>query len=282
MPGRHGVAGSQPEGPAGGQLVGVPATVGVADGAAAQHPDGPGAGDAFGQGGEGHERRQGRVAGTDDRGAPAAVAGDVDGVGRRRVGGVGDEVGDASGDVGVVLAVGGVAVAAERVRTRPGARRVDDGPGAEAGRRARTVVDVHREGLGVAAGVHDAVAAGPGDAGDGVAVADPFAECVGQRLEVEPGPFGTGGVVVGVGGDPPGGFEQSAGGGVDELGPAREQAHVAPLGHGGARVAPTLEDHRVEALLEQVGGSCEPDRTGADDDGARIGGRRGVHGGGHG
>ena len=66
-----------PEGAAGGELVGVASAVGVADGSAAQHPDGLRAGHLLGERGQGDERGQGRVAGADDGGAPAAEAGDI-------------------------------------------------------------------------------------------------------------------------------------------------------------------------------------------------------------
>ena len=58
-----------------------------------------------------------------------------------------DAIGDVGGDSRLALSVGGIAVAAQRVRARPRAGGVDDGAGDEPAGVAVGVTDVDREGL---------------------------------------------------------------------------------------------------------------------------------------
>ena len=189
----------------------------------------------------------------------AAVAGHVGGVV-----GVGHPVTDASGRV--LLAVGGVPVAPDGVRPGERAGGVDDRGGGDAGQRAVGGPNVHGERLVLPPGVDDAVAPTTGDTDDRGAVADPVAEGVAEWLQVGVGPLPPEGVAVGVWGRPAAALEEPASGRVDELGPLREESHVAPVAHrvGGAR--PALEDDGVEPALDEVRGGGEADRSRTDHD----------------
>jgi hypothetical protein len=127
------------------------------------------------------------------------------------VGEVGDAVGDAAFGGEGAFAGRGVAVGAEGVGGGVGAGGVDDGAGGDPFLAAVGEGEVDGEG--------PAVAAGPGDAGDGRAVADAVTQGVGQRLEVALGPLGArrlGGVVRA---GPAGRGEELLRGGVDQLPP---------------------------------------------------------------
>ena len=174
------------------------------------------------------------------------------------------------GDGGLALSVGGIAVAAERVRARPRAGGVDDGAGDDPAGVAVCVTDVDGEGLVLAAGVDDAVAALPGDAGDGGAVVDAVTEGVGERLQVLPRPLGSGRVATRVGLVPPVLGQEATSGRVDQFGPAREEPDVSPGRDGRCSPLPSLEHERLESALEKVRGCGETDRAGTDDhDGLR-------------
>ena len=121
--------------------------------------------------------------------------------------------------------------------------------------------DVHGERLVLAAGVDDAVAALPGDAGHGGAVPDPVTEGVGEWLQVQLDPLGAGRVATRVGLDPARWVEQAACGRVDELGPAGEQPDVAPRRDGGAGPLPALEDDAARARA-RAGARRRPGRSG--------------------
>ena len=146
-------------------------------------------GSSFGQGGQCDEGGEGRVPGADDGGAPSGVAGGVGGVVDVR-----HPVGDMGG--GGLFARGRIPVAAERVRCRERAGRVDNRVGRQSAFRAVGRPQVHRVRLVLAAGVDDPVASSSGDPGDGRAVDDPFAQRVGERLQVLAGPLRAGGIPV--------------------------------------------------------------------------------------
>ena len=262
VPGRDCLAGAHPQGTARRQLVGLAATEDGADGAPAQHPHGGRAGRPLGEGRERHEGREGGVARTDHGSATAAEAGDHGGV---------VDVGDEVGDVLALRALtrGGVAVAAQGVRGREGAGRVDDRPRLQTALAAVGRADVHSEGLLGAARVDDTVAAPARDAGDGAPEADAVAQGVGERLEVELGPLGAGRVAVGVGGGPAGRLEEAGPRRVDELGPAGEEPDVPPGAHRRRSVRAALDDEGVLPAFEQVGSCGEPDRSGTDDEGGQ-------------
>ena len=133
---------------------------------------------SVGETGEGGERGG---SGADDGGAPARVPGADGGVPQ-----VGDAVGDAVG--GGAFAEGGESVGAGRAGGGPGAGGVDHGAGQDPLLAAVGAYEADGEGLLLAVGVDDPVAAEAGDAGDGGAVADLVPEDVGERLEVLLGP----------------------------------------------------------------------------------------------
>src|SRR5690606_8682809 len=181
----HRRLGTQAEGAAGRELVGLAASVrGVAD-ASAQDPDRVCVRLFPGQVGEQGESGEGGGAGTDDRRALAGVAGSDS-----RVLQVGDAVGDAVGSG--LLTEGGDAVRTHRAGHGPGAGGVDDGAGGDPLLSAVRCLDVHGEGLLLAAGVDDPVPAGAGHAGDRHSVADLVAEYVRERLEVPLDPVAAG------------------------------------------------------------------------------------------
>ncbi len=216
-----------------------------------------------GQVGEEGEGGEGGGAGADDRRALAGVAGS-DG----RVGEVGDAVGDAVGRL--PLAEGGEAVGAHRAGGGPGAGGVDDGAGGDPLLAAVGRLEVHGEGLVRAAGVDDAVTAGPGHAGDGGAVADLVAEGVGERLEVPLGPVAAGRVRRAIGARPAGRGQQLLGGGVGDLGPGREEADVRPVPYGRRGRRAGLQHQRFDTALHEVGGGGQTDRAGSDDHDGRV------------
>ena len=67
------------------------------------------------------------------------------------------------------------------------------------------------------------------------------------------------------GGDPAGGLEQSARGGLDEVPPGREQPRVPPEADRCGDLAAGLEHREADALLHEVGRRGQSDRTSADD-----------------
>src|SRR5699024_2019367 len=79
------------------------------------------------------------------------------------------------------------------------------------------------------------------------------------------------GRVAGLGRAPTGRLEQPARRWVDELGPRREQADVAPRGYRRCRTVARLQDQRLQASLEQMRSNGQTLRTGpGSDDGTRF------------
>ena len=135
---------------------------------------------------------------------------------------------------------------------------------------------VHGEGLLLAVGVHDTVAAEAGDASDAGAEADLVAKDVGQRLEVMLRPVAAGRVGRTVRADPAGGGQELLGGRVDHLGPGGKEPHVAPLTHSGTCGVTGLQNQGFQAPLNEVCGGGQADRAGPDDhDGQGFGGHLG-------
>src|SRR5690606_40036693 len=114
-----------------------------------------------------------------------------------RVREVGDAVADAIGRRS--LAEGRQTAAPGRGGPGPGARGVDHAGGEDPFLAPVGVLDVHDEGLGVAVGVHDAVAAGLRHAGDPGTVTDPVTENGGERPQVVLDPVAAARVGAGVG-----------------------------------------------------------------------------------
>lgn len=257
------------EGAAGGQLVGFAASEGGAGDAAAQDPYALRSRAVVGLGevGEGGERGG---AGADDSGALACVPG-PDGGGLQVRDAVGDPVRSS------LLAERGQSAAAGGAGRGPGAGGVDDRAGEEALLTAVGAGDVNDERLLLAVGVHDPIAAGPGNTGDGGAGADAVAEDVGERLQVEVGPVVAGGVGGRVGACPAGRGEELFGGRVDDLAPGGEQAHVRPLAHRRTGGDPGLQDQGLDALADQVGGGGKTGGAGPDHDDRQLGGGGRVH-----
>src|SRR5690606_40733703 len=100
----------------------------------------------------------------------------------------------------------------------------------------------------------------------------------GERLQVLLGPVAAGGIGGGVGAHPAGGGEELLGGGVDDLAPGGEQAHVRPLAHRGASGRPGFQDQGLDALVDQVGGGGQAGGAGPDHDDGQLGGGGRVHG----
>lgn len=198
--------------------------------------------------------------GPDHSGAPARVTGPYGGVLQIR-----DAVDDPVR--GGPFPGGGQPISAERARDLPGAGGVDDRTGRQTLLAALGRYEMDGEGLLLPVGVDDAVPSAARDPDDARAVADPFAQGVRQRLEIQLGPLTAGGVGGVVGTDPAGGGEELLGGRVDDLGPGREQPHMAPLPHGGAGARARLQDQRVLLAGDEVGRGGQADRTGSDDHG---------------
>lgn len=160
---------------------------------------------------------------------------------------------------------GGKTVSAGGAGCPPGAGSVDHGTRFDPLLGAVGARDVDDEGLLGAARVDGEVPALAADADHASSVAYAVTEGVGEGREVLIDPLRAGRVALSWG-RPPGGLQQASRRGVGELGPRREQADVAPLGHrGGSRVA-GFQDDRVEPALEQVSGGGQSLRTGPDDD----------------
>src|SRR5690606_41055251 len=89
-------------------------------------------------------------------------------------------------------------------------------------------------GLGVAVGVHDAVAAGLRHAGDPGTATDPVTENGGERPQVVLDAVAAARVGAGVGLAPACRGKELLGGRVDDFAPGGEQAYMRPVVHGGA------------------------------------------------
>src|SRR5699024_618005 len=74
------------------------------------------------------------------------------------------------------------------------------------------------------------------------------------------------GRVAGLGCGPAGRLQQTAGRGVRELRPRREEAYMAPLRDGRGGGVARFQDDRLQSALEQMGGGGQALRTGSDDD----------------
>ena len=248
------------------ELVGVAAAEGVPDVAAPQQPGHPGAGLLGGEPAQRDQRVLRRRPGPGHHHVAAGQPGTDGGV---------VDVGDGVRDVVGVLALarGGVAVGAQRAGPAPGAGGVDDRGGAQHLVAARGL-DVHRERHPLAVDGDQQVAALAGHPGHAVPGADLDAggdEGLGQRAQVVLDPLGAGGRGRVGGPGPPGRLEQPDRGVVDELGPRREEPHVAPLADGRRRAGAGLEHDDGQPALVGVRGGGQPDGSGADDD-ERLGG----------
>ena len=218
------------------------------------------------------ERRAGLVGGElcegDDGGQRGVAATGDDGVlarelgANRRIGQIEDSVVDAVG--GGLLADGRKSLASQRIRRSPGARRVDHGASEDAFLAAVGVANMHRQWFGVASGVDDAVASTAGDADHFAVDSDGIAEHSSEGREIVLHPFASGGVGVAVRWSPTGGFEQSGGSRVDDLGPRREQPHVIPFGHRRSGRRSTFEKDDGRTGFGQVRRGSETDGACAD------------------
>ena len=170
-----------------------------------------------------------------------------------------------SGFDGGLFAEGGQSLRARRARCPPGARGVDHSLGLKPFFSVVGAADVDDERLLRAAGVDREVAALAAHAYDAGAVANTVAQRLGQRGQVFLDPLSAG-RVAGLGRAPTGRLEQPARRWVDELGPRREQADVAPLGYRRCRTVARLQDHGLQASLEQMSSSGQALRTGPDND----------------
>lgn len=211
-----------------------------------------GTGDVLGKVRQVREGGEGRGAGTDDSSALSCVTG-TDG----RALEVRHAVGDALGCR--ALAQGREAVAADGAGRGPGAGGVDDGANGEPLLRTVRKRDVNREGLLVAVGVDDAVAAEAGNTRDPSAVTNPVAEHVGERLEVLVSPVPARRIGGAVGCGPAGGGEELLGGRIDELGPGGEQPNVTPLAHRTGSTRTGFQNQGLDAALDEVGCGCQAD-----------------------
>lgn len=178
------------------------------------------------------------------------------------------EIGHTVGDrrSGSPLAEGGQSLPTERVRGAPGAGRIDDGLGEDAVLAAVGAAQVDGERFGLAAGVDDQVAATSGDADHLGVELHGITEGGGEGFEVELSPLLSGRVRISVGGAPPGLLEQTLRGGIDEFGPAGEEADVIPFGDRRAGDGAALEHQRRESSFAQLRGGGEADRSGSDHD----------------
>ena len=211
-----------------------------------------------------------RVAAADDEHAPAGVA----------LPGAAEDVGDAVGDPVRVpaLARGQDAAGADRVRTRPRARRVDHG--------AREIppllpVLVHDELVGrvVAAVVLELVDALPRHAHDSRAQVQALGDTrhLRQRLEIPLDDLIARRIGIRRRRRPARALQEIRRDGIEVVAPRREHPDVAPLAHARADRIAGLEHDRLDAARAQMGGGGEADGPGADHGHRQLGVGHGRH-----